>query len=150
MKCGNACGGWARPLAAGNQWDIIKQVGREGREGSGLAWSGLAEEGSQGWREVDGVTKNSLESPLRDGGHILSSLRKAKNPPPTPTRQLPVGKELRGYAEVGWDSVGLELCWIPTTRNPHPAVKLPVASLTLQTVSVAQKEAGLPGPKEGG
>lgn len=38
MKCGNACGGWARPLAAGDQWEIIKQVGREGRESSGLAW----------------------------------------------------------------------------------------------------------------
>lgn len=100
----------------------------------------MAEEGSQGWGKVDGVTKNSLESSLRERD-MLSSQREAQNTP----QAAATGKQLRGFAEVGWGSVGLGIYWILIGRNSHPAMTLPAADLPLQSVSMAQREAGLLG-----
>lgn len=76
---------------------------------------------------MDGVTKNSLESSLRERD-MLSSQREAQNTP----QAAAIGKQLRGFAEVGWGSVGLGIYWILSGRNSHPAMTLPVADLLLQ------------------
>lgn len=88
---------------------------------------------------VDGVSRNILEGHLCGRREKLSFPREAQSLPPS---SCPSSRA-KGLPEVGWDPVGLRLCQLLSGRNPHPAVKLPDANLTLQRVSVARRGAGL-------
>lgn len=88
---------------------------------------------------VDGVTRNILEGHLCGRREKLSFPREAQSLPPGSCPR----SRAKDLPEVGWDSVGLRLCQFLSGRNPHPAVKLPGANLTLQRVSVAQRGARL-------